>query len=165
MKLSRRFLAVVGAPALLAGLMLAGAASSSPTVSAGSQFGSVTFKAVGIPGTTTFTITSTTCSLKETGQGAAVPCFLSGSGTYNNQGNIATANVAITNSFGPISLAMTQLHSSCGVGSGVAVTKPGPVPVVATLAGPVNPDSTGVVSALIKIYNTGNTTTGCSEPE
>ncbi len=162
MKLSTRIFAVIGAPALLAGLLLAGSASSAPTVSAGSSFGNVTFTAIGIPGTTTFTITSTSCTLKETGGGAAKSCFLSGAGTYNNQGNIATADVAITSKFGPISLDFTGLHSSCGVASGVAVTKTGPVPVVATLPGPVNPGA-GMVSGTIKIWNTGTTTKGCSD--
>jgi hypothetical protein len=163
LKLSKRFLAVVAVPAVLAGLMLAGAASSAPTVMAGTSFGNVTFQAIGIPGTTTFTLESTSCTLKETGGGAAVPCFLSGAGTYNNQGNIATADVAITSKFGPISLDFTGLHSSCAVASGVAITKPGPVPVVATLPGPVNPNSAGVVSGTIKIWNTGTTSKGCSD--
>lgn len=163
MKLSKRFFAVAAVPALLAGLMLAGSASSSPTVSAGSSFGSVTFQAVGIAGTTTFTIESTSCTLKETGGGAAKSCFLTGAGTYNNQGNLATADLSITSKFGPISLDFTGLHSSCATASGVAITKPGPVPVVATLPGPVNPSSSGVVTGTIKIWNVGTTSKGCDE--
>jgi len=157
----RRFIAVLAALALLVGLMLAASAGSTPAVSYGPEFGSVSFTAVVIPGTTTFTITSTTCTLHEDGHSGKVACFLSGAGTYNNQGNIATANVAITSSFGPISLAFSHLHSSCSEGTGVAVTKTGPVPVVAIIGGPVKPSAGGVVSDLIDIYNTGNTSTGC----
>ncbi len=146
--------------------MLAASAGSTPAVSYGPEFGSVSFTAVVIPGTTTFTITSTTCTLHEDGHSGKVACFLSGAGTYNNQGNIATANVAITSSFGPISLA--EGHSSaCTVhyrseGTGVAVCKTEPrSSVVAIIGGPVKPSAGGVVTDLIDIYNTGNTSTGC----
>jgi hypothetical protein len=157
----RRMVAVVAAPALLVGLLLAASAGSTPALSYGSEFGSVSFTALVIPGTTTFTITSTTCTLHEDGHSGKVACFLSGAGTYNNQGNIATADVAITSSFGPISLDFPHLHTSCSEGTGVAITKTGPVPVVAIIGGPVKANAAGVVTDLIEIYNTGNTSTGC----
>lgn len=164
MRLRTRLIAAAGVPALFAGLLLAGAAGSSPAVTGGSSFGTVRFTAVVIPGASTFTVVSTTCSISEAGSvvGENDPCFLSGSGGLNNQGNLATANVAITSSYGPISLSLSSLHSACGTGTGVSVPPKGsPVPVVATIAGPVNPNSGGIVTGTIKIFNTGTNAVGC----
>jgi len=162
--LSTRILTVVAVPAVFAGLMLAGAAGSSPAVTGGSSFGSVKFSAVVIEGSSTVTIDSTSCTVTETAVKSVKneSCFLSGAGTLNNQGNLATANVAITSSYGPISLSLSTLHSDCGTGTGISVPPKGsPVPVVATIKGPLNPNAGGIVSGTIKLFNVGNKAVGC----
>jgi len=164
MRVRTRLVAVVAAPVLVAGLMLAGAAGSSPAVTGGSSFGSVKFTAVVIAGTSTVTMTSTSCTISETSVeiGKDDSCFLSGAGGLNNQGNLATANLAVTSSYGPITLSLSGLHSACGTGTGISVPPKGnPVPVVATIAGPVNPSKAGIVSGTIKLFNVGNKAVGC----
>jgi hypothetical protein len=163
LKLSTRFLAVVAAPAMLAGLMLAGAAGSSPTVLGGSKVATVNFTAQVILGTNTFTIDSTSCTIKGTlVGGGSESCFLSGSGTFTGKNKLDTANIAITDASGPISLSLSGLKNECATGTGVAVVGP-PAPVVATIAGPLVPSKSGVVSGTIVINNTGTKLVGCEE--
>lgn len=158
MRLTKRLMAVIGLPALLAGVLLAGSASSSPSISAGARYATVKFSAVAIFGTTTFTVDSTSCTLNLAGGTGLKSCFLSGSGGLDAKGEIDTAHIAITSNKGPITLSLSSLNSCLGVGSGAAVTPSGPVPVVA--------DSTkwataSTVTATIKVYVPGNTKISC----
>jgi hypothetical protein len=173
LKLSSRIFAIIGAPALLAGLMLSGAASSKPAVKApptgGTKFAIVNFTAVVIPGTTTFTIDSTSCDFFGVffGEVEGDPCFLGGAGTLTNQGQPQTANVAITTPYGPISLSFVGLHSSCATATGLEAPNnkhvspygtANPFPLVAEMAGPLTLTKTGIVSGTICIFLTGTTT-------
>lgn len=158
MSIATKLIAIIGAPALLAGFILAGSASSSPSVSVGQQYATVKFTAGVIFGTTTYTIDSTSCTLNLTQAGKTVSCMLTGTGGLNNQGKIATANLAITSKKGPISLSLSGLHSCLGVGSGAAVTPSGPIPVVAHTA---EWTTAATVIGNIKVYEPGSNVVTC----
>ncbi len=132
MKVVKRIIAVVGAPVLLAGFMLAGSASARPATATGPALPeTATFTAQVITGTDTFTVVSTSCTLTGNG-GHAYACFLSGSGTL---GDPITGNIAITGAkFSPITLALTQETSNCGAGSGIQIESSGPKNVEARIS-------------------------------
>jgi hypothetical protein len=158
MKLAKRIIAVVGAPALLAGFMWAGSASAKPALTGASLPYSVAFTATAITGTSTATVDSTVCTLTGKG-GVNHSCFLGGAAIF---GDPTTASLAITGdgSFGTISLSLTEESSTCGDGTALLTSK-GPETVNAkatitkvTQTGP----NTYTIKGTIKI---GPNVTGC----
>jgi hypothetical protein len=110
MNLAKRIIAVVGAPALLAGLMLAGSASVTLAIATPKLPDTIKFTDTVILGSTTDSLTSTSCTLTGAG-GSSYPCFMSGTGTED------VSSVSITGNFGPISLQF--VGNNCDFGSGV----------------------------------------------
>jgi uncharacterized membrane protein len=161
MRWTKRLAAVVGVPALLAGLLLAGSASTTPSVKAGQLEGTIKFTGSVILTGSTFAVDSTSCTIKFPGDPFLAVCFLSGAGDLSNQGKIVSANIAITSSeTHPATLSLTDLNATCGIGSGLFVSQGGtPVAAVATST----KWTTGTtVSATIKLYDTGNKTVSCT---
>jgi hypothetical protein len=158
MKLAKRIIAVVGAPALLAGFMWAGSASAKPALTGASLPYTVTFTATVITGTSTATLDSTACTLKG-GGGASHSCFLGGSAVF---GDPTTASLAIVGdgpSFGPISLSLTEESSSCGDGTALLTSKgPETVNAKATITKVTGTGPSFTVKGTIKI---GPNVTGC----
>ncbi|MDQ1358518.1 MAG: hypothetical protein QOF20_2095 [Acidimicrobiaceae bacterium] len=130
MNVARRIIAVVGAPALLAGVMLAGSAAARPSVSASPLSDTVTYTATVITAGDHFTINSTSCRLHDAGTSGSIPCRVSGAGTLDAQGQPQTADVAITSADGPISLHIVNNYG-CGTGTGIEIDRTGPTPVTA----------------------------------
>lgn len=158
MNLTRRFLVGIGALAMMAAVMVGGSAAAS--VQAGNKVATIHFTAVLTPGTTTYAINSTSCTLT-TPNGPTVACSLNGAGTLNAAGTRpATGEWAITTNSGRvITLNLTHLNS-CGTGSGVEVPPSGnPFPVVATV--PTLTTSHGTVTGTIQVFDVGGRTVFC----
>jgi hypothetical protein len=131
MKLAKRIITVVAAPALLAGIMLAGSASAKPTVASGPKLPfSIAFTVTATVGTTTASVTSTSCTLTAAG-GTTHTCFLAGAASLGVD-EPDTGNFAVTGTgFGPVTVSLTQESSSCGDGTGLVIQPSGPDPVLA----------------------------------
>jgi hypothetical protein len=129
MKLAKRIITVVAAPALLAGIMLAGSASARPAVAKGPKLPfSIAFTVTATVGTTTAAVTSTSCVMTA-GGGARFTCFLAGAASL---GDPDTGNFAVTGSgFGPVTVSLTQESDNCADGTGLVIQPSGPDPVLA----------------------------------
>ena len=163
MKLAKRIIAVVGAPALLAGFVLAGSAGATPALAAPKLPYTVTFTATAIVGTSKATVTSTSCTLKA-GGGNNHSCFLAGSAMIGGD-QPATGNFAITGdgTFGPVSLSLTQASSNCADGTALVILPKGPETVNAKGTITNNVTQTGpntfTIHGTVKV---GPNVTGCS---
>lgn len=141
MKLRKRIIAGIGAPLVLAGLLLTGGAAATPAAAIKNAVlpDAIQFTSTVIVGTTTATVNSTSCTLTDS-NGKTFTCRVSGAGSFSSTamssgGDKATwdsitasANLAITGSFEPITLSVTG-NENCLSGTGTAVTKKGPVAV------------------------------------
>ncbi|HEX3426204.1 MAG TPA: hypothetical protein VHT30_08725 [Acidimicrobiales bacterium] len=162
MKLTRRLLVAIFGLGVIAVAMVAGSAAT-PSIQAGAKVATIHFTATAIPGTTTYTLNSTSCTITTPGSESSVtlPCSLNGAGTLTASGNkLATANLAITTNGGHvITLNLTTLNT-CGTGSGVDVPAKGnPFPVVAI--NPVLTISGSTVTGTIQVFKVGNKTVFC----
>ncbi|HEX3426203.1 MAG TPA: hypothetical protein VHT30_08720 [Acidimicrobiales bacterium] len=158
MNLTRRLLVGIGGLALMAAVMVGGSAAA--TVQAGSKVATIHFTAVLTPGTTTYAINSTSCTLT-TPNGRTVACALNGAGTLGPNGNSpATGEWAITTTNGKVITLNLDHLNSCGTGSGVEVPASGsPFPVVATV--PTLTTTGTTASGTIQVFDVGNRTVTC----
>ncbi len=132
MKLSQKIIAGVGAPALLAGLLLTGSAGlTSADTSLSKLSDRITYTASLIQGGTHLTINSTSCTVHEAVGGVpdtTSSCHLGGAGTN-------LLSVAITGSDGQVAYQETFAGPGCTSGTGIEIdpsdgSSPEPVQVV-----------------------------------
>jgi hypothetical protein len=139
LKLRKRIIAGIGAPLILAGLLMTGGAAATPAAAIKNAVlpDTVQFTSMVIVGTSTATVNSTSCTLTDSNQ-KSFDCRVSGAGSFSStvmstgdsvwDSISASANLAITGSFEPITLSVTG-DENCLSGAGTAVTKKGPVSV------------------------------------
>ena len=155
MNVAKRIIVVVGAPALLAGVMLAGSAAARPSVSASPLSDTVNYTATVITAGDHFTINSTACRLHDAGTPGTIPCRVSGAGTLDQWGQPVTADIAITSADGPISLHIVNNYG-CGTGTGIEIDRTGPTPVTAEALVSSSTNTSAnmlVVKGSIKVYD------------
>jgi len=132
MKIAKRIITVVGAPALLAGFMLAGSAAATPALAGPSMPYTVTFKADVILANTTASLDSTSCTLTGSG-GTAHKCFLGGAATIGPPPSGTLSLTSTNGSFQPVTLNLTEETANCADGTALAITPTGTKTVNAKL--------------------------------
>lgn len=165
-----KVLALTSAPVVMAGMLLGGASAFTGAATTAAPLSSpsdtITFTATLIPGTSTFAINSTACTVTDTEDGGGTSsCHLGGAGTFTGP-TTTSSYLSIVGSDGVITFHQDAVRTgprSCATGTGTEVSDEDgvtPIRMEGTALAMPQPDGTIRVHGTIEIYEAGGTLVG-----